>query len=151
MRLPVRILTQTGALYHRGYNQHMRQAHAQFIKYQAVSFGTFLADLAVIALLMFVFNVNYLVATVLGFLTAVAISFFVNRMWSFRKWVHTGRVTISLFVGLGTLCVIVFVTYVGVSQIQLPYIEARIAAALIGAVVSYVGDAVFTFEVKPFE
>ena len=49
----------------------MRQTHAQFIKYQAVSFGTFLADLAVIALLMFVFNVNYLLATVLGFLTAV--------------------------------------------------------------------------------
>src|SRR3989338_50309 len=130
MRLPVRILTQTGALYHRGYNQHMQKTHVQFFKYQAVSFGTFLADLAVIALLMFVFNVNYLVATVLGFLTAVAISF---------------------FFGLGTLCVVVFVTYVGVSQIQLPYIEARIAAALIGAVVSYIGDALFTFEVKPFE
>ena len=129
----------------------MRQAHAQFIKYQAVSFGTFLADLVVIALLMFVFNVNYLIATALGFLTAVALSFFINRRWSFRKWVHTGRVAVSLFVGLVTLSVVVFVTYVGVSQIEAPYVEARLVAALIGAVVSYVGDALFTFEVKPFE
>src|SRR3989338_9004034 len=129
----------------------MRQADAHFIKYQAVSFGTFLADLVVIALLMFVFNVNYLIATALGFLTAVALSFFINRRWSFRKWVHTGRVAVSLFVGLVTLSVVVFVTYVGVSQIEAPYVEARLVAALIGAVVSYVGDALFTFEVKPFE
>lgn len=129
----------------------MQKTHVQFFKYQAVSFGTFLADLAVIALLMFVFDANYLLATAAGFLTAVAISFFVNRMWSFRKWVHTGRIAVSLFVGLGTLCVVVFVTYVGVSQVQVPYIEARIVAALVAAVVSYVGDAIFTFEVKPFE
>jgi len=98
-----------------------------------------------------VFNVNYLIATALGFLTAVALSFFINRRWSFRKWVHTGRVAVSLFVGLVTLSVVVFVTYVGVSQIEAPYVEARLVAALIGAVVSYVGDALFTFEVKPFE
>ncbi len=129
----------------------MQKTHVQFFKYQAVSFGTFLADLAVIALLMFVFDANYLVATAAGFLTPVAISFIVNRLWSFRKWVHTGRIAVSLFVGLGTLCVVVFVTYVGVAQIQLPYIEARIVAALVAAVVSYIGDAIFTFEVKPCE
>ena len=129
----------------------MKPTHTQFLRYQAVSFGTFLADLATIGLLMFVFNINYLLATALGFLTAVAISFFVNRMWSFKKWVHTGRVAVSLFVGLGTLCVVIFVTYVGVSQIQVPYLEARVVAALIAAVTSYIGDSVFTFEVKPFE
>ena len=129
----------------------MRQTHAQFVRYQAVAFGTFLADLAVIALLMFVFDVQYLLATALGFFTAVLISFFVNRIWSFRKWVHTGRVAVSLFVGLVTLSVVLFVTYVGVQTIQAPYIEARIAAALVAAVVSYVGDSIFTFEVKPFD
>ena len=129
----------------------MQQTHAQFIRYQAVSFSTFLADLAVISIVMFVFGGNYLVATVIGFLTSVLISFFVNRMWSFRKWVHTGRVAVSLFVGLGTLCVVIFVTYVGVSQIHVPYLEARLVAALIAAVTSYVGDSIFTFQVKPFE
>lgn len=129
----------------------MQQTHAQFFRYQAVSFSTFVADLAMIALLMFVFNLNYLIATTGGFLTSVAIAFFVNRMWSFKKWVHTGRIAVSLFVGLCTLAVVLFVTYVGVQTIQVPYIEARIVAALIAAVVSYIGDALFTFEVRPFE
>ncbi len=122
----------------------------QFIRYQVVALGTFFADLAVISILLFVFNVNYLVATAVGFLTAVAIAFFVNRRWSYRKWVHAGRIGISLFVGLGTLCVVLFVTYVGVQTIQVPYLEARVVAALIGAIVSYIGDSVFTFEVEPF-
>jgi putative flippase GtrA len=139
------------ALYHRVYNQHMQQIHRQFIRYQAVGFTTFLADLTVIALSMFVFNANYLVATTAGFLTAVTLSFFINRVWSFQKWVHTGRITVAFFVGLGTLSVVVFVTYVGVSQTHVPYLEARIVAALIAAVVSYIGDSIFTFEVRPFE
>lgn len=129
----------------------MKQVHTQFIRYQAVAFSTFLADLAVIAILMFVFNTNYLVATAVGFFTAVLISFFANRAWSFRKWVHAGRIAVSIFVGLGTLSVVLFVTYVGVQTIQAPYIEARIVAALVAAVVSYVGDSIFTFEVEPFE
>ena len=128
----------------------MNDTRWQFVRYQIVALGTFFADLAVISLLLFVFNVNYLYATAAGFLTAVAIAFFVNRHWSYRKWVHAGRIGISLFVGLGTLCVVLFVTYVGVQTIQVPYFEARIVAALIAAVVSYVGDSVFTFEVEPF-
>lgn len=123
----------------------------RFVRYQSVSFGAFLVDLAVLALLMFALNMNYLVATAIGFIASVLFSFFVNRRWAFRKWVHIGRLAIALFVGLTTLCAVLFVTYLGVESIHLPYIEARVGAALIAAIVSYIGDSLFTFEMEPFE
>lgn len=123
----------------------------RFIRYQSVAFSSFLVDLAVLLFFLFALNTNYLFATAVGFMASVAYAFFINRYWSFQKWVHTGRLAISLGVGLGTLFIVLFVTYVGVETIHIPYFEARIAAALIAAVVSYVGDSIFTFQMRPFE
>jgi putative flippase GtrA len=129
----------------------MNPTFVRFLRYQGVAFSSFLVDLAVLTLLLFVFNLNYLVATGLGFMGAVAYAFFVNRRWSFNKWVHTSRLAISLGVGFVTLLVVLFVTYLGVESIHLPYFEARVAAAIIGAVISYIGDSIFTFQMKPFD
>ncbi|HVU75912.1 MAG TPA: GtrA family protein [Candidatus Paceibacterota bacterium] len=129
----------------------MNPTFVRFLRYQSVAFSSFLIDLAVLSLLLFVFNANYLIATAIGFMASVGYAFFINRLWSFKKWVHTGRIMVSLGVGLGTLFIVLFVTYVGVETIKLPYFEARIGAALIAAVVSYIGDSIFTFEMKPFE
>jgi putative flippase GtrA len=129
----------------------MNPTFVRFVRYQAVAFSSFLVDLSLLLLFLFAFNLNYLVATGLGFMGAVAYAFFVNRQWSFKKWVHTGRLAVSLGVGLVTLVVVLFVTYLGVETVHLPYFEARIAAAIIGAVISYIGDSIFTFQMKPFE
>lgn len=129
----------------------MSLALVRFFKYQTASAASFIIDIAVLAVLMFVFDVNYLIATAVGFTVAVVFSFFVNRMWSFEKWVHVGRIAIALFVGFTTLCVVLFCTYIAVETFQIPYLEARFAAALIAAIVSYIGDSLFTFEMRPFE
>jgi putative flippase GtrA len=129
----------------------MNPAFVRFLRYQAVAFSSFLIDLALLSLFLFAFNLNYLVATAFGFMGAVAYAFFVNRIWSFKKWVHTGRLTVALGIGLATLAIVLFVTYLGVETIHLPYFEARVGAALIAAIVSYIGDSIFTFGMKPFE
>ena len=123
----------------------------RFFKYQGVSLASFLVDLAVIAILIFLLEINYLVATGIGFAASVVFAFFMNRWWSFKKWVHPWRLSVALGVGIATLCVVLFVTWLGVTYIHVPYLEARVAAALIAAVTSYIGDSFFTFEVEPFE
>lgn len=123
----------------------------RFVRYQGVSLASFFVDLGVIAVLILAFDVNYLVATGIGFLSSVVFAFFINRRWSFRKWVNTWRIGIALSVGFTTLCVVLFVTYLGVTYIHVPYLEARVAAALIAAIVSYIGDSIFTFEIEPFD
>lgn len=123
----------------------------RFVRYQGVGLASFLVDLIVLAFLMFLLDTNYLLATAVGFTAAVVFSFFINRHWAFRKWVHIGRIAVAAFVGFTTLMIVLFVTWVGVTYIQIPYLEARAGAALIAAVVSYIGDSLFTFEMEPFE
>ncbi len=123
---------------------------SRFVRYQGASLLGFLLDFSIIFVLIFYANMNYLAATIVGFFAAVLFSFFVNRAWSFRKWVHPGRLAIAFFVGAATLAVVLAVTYIGVEQIKVPYLEARFVAALIAAIVSYIGDSLFTFEMEPF-
>jgi putative flippase GtrA len=136
-----------------GYRRFMKRWHVtgRFVRYQVVSLSSFLIDLLALSLCMFAFGLNYLLATAIGFAASVVYAFFLNRAWSFKKWVFTSRIFISFFVGLGTLAVVLFVTYVGVETIRVPYLEARLTAALIAAVVSYIGDSIFTFQMRPFE
>lgn len=129
----------------------MSDSVRRFVKYQGTGFMGFLIDVSILAVLMFVFEVNYLIATAIGFTAAVVFGFFVNRFWSFRKWVHIGRLAIAVSVGVATLSVVLFFTYLGVETFHAPYLEARFVAALIAAIVSYIGDSLFTFEMQPFE
>lgn len=123
----------------------------RFCRYQAVGAAGFLLDLGILYLLIARLDMNYLVATTIGFLSSVVFGFFFNRAWSFKKWVATGRIAISLGVALASLAVILFVTYICVENIHLPYLEARLSAAIIAAIVSYIGDALLTFQIEPFK
>src|SRR3989344_2703319 len=130
----------------------MFRVFVRFSRYQLIGLLGFILDLAVLYVLINAAHVQYLIATVIGFVCAVVFSFFVNRIWTYRKWIPTGRgIVLSLIVGATSLMIVMLVTYLGVGYTGAPYFPVRIFAAGLSAVWGYIFESWLTFRIAPFD
>ena len=130
----------------------MFRVFMRFTRYQVIGLLGFILDLAVLYVLINVAHVQYLLATVIGFACAVVFSFFINRVWTYKKWIPTGRgIVLSLIVGATSLMIVILVTYLGVGYAGAPYFPVRIGAAGLSAVWGYIFESWLTFRIAPFD
>lgn len=120
------------------------------MRYSGVGILTFVADLLIVYLLL-ALGVYYVAATVIGFILAMIAAFFLNRAWTFHTHTRSWRIIFAMGVALVSLLIVSWCTYWGVEYLFVHYLPARIIAALVASVWSYVGDSIVTFQIEPFE
>ncbi|MDO8514484.1 MAG: GtrA family protein [bacterium] len=123
----------------------------RMFRYAVASITFFVLDLLVVFVLTGFFHAYYVASVVIGFTTTTVALFFANRTWTFGKNVHPLRAIYAVLVAVTTLGIVTGLTYLGVEYFGLYYIVARVVAAWFGLAWSYLGDSLFTFEVRPLE
>lgn len=121
----------------------------RFARYVGVGFLMFLADIVLVYALIFM-GMEYLLATVIGFILAMTGAFFLNRAWTYGTHTSAWRVVYALAIALVSLVIVAWCTYWGVEYLALHYMLARSAAGILATLWSYTADSLVTFEVKPF-
>jgi putative flippase GtrA len=123
----------------------------RFLRYSVVGVSMFVADLLFVAVLLFAFHVEYLPATIIGFILAMIGAFFLNRAWTFEKHTKVWRVVFAIAIAGVSLAIVSWCTWFGVEYFAMHYLTARTIGAVLATVWSYIADSLVTFQVKPFE
>jgi len=109
-----------------------------FITFCLVGVINSLINYSIYILLLLFFNLNYIIAGIFGFLTAVLFAFFLNRRWSFR---HTNNISrgFTVYLLLQVCCFIIhiLVQYISINFFQVPEIYSPFPAIFITAVFNY--------------
>ena len=125
-----------------------RQA-PRFVRNAAISFPTFLIDLGLLCLLVRHAHVGYLVATIVSFLVANGLSYFLARRLVFvetRRGVGTG---LLYFLAIATLSASALtpMMWLSVSVFHVDVILSRITAAIVVGVGGYLLNLMVNFRV----
>jgi putative flippase GtrA len=97
-------------------------------------------------------GVQYLLATIAGFIVHLTLEFFINRRWTFQRLdlAALSGLTRALCVQLSALVVVVMTTWVGVEMIEVDFVYSRGLAVVTAGVWCYGLDCLFTFRVQMF-
>lgn len=116
----------------------------QFVKFCIVGVSNTVLTLSVIFLLMRVFEVNYIIANMVGYLLGVVNSFLWNKRWTFRSKGPLGRESVafglvfavSYVIQLGGLVLLKEVVHVDIAQIL---------SLVLFSVVNFLGNRFISF------
>lgn len=143
-------------------------------KYHIVSLITFLGNIFLAWFLVRYGGVQYIIATISGFLFQAMVAFLINKRWTFYKkrvWLldslldffgykkiifykrnpcFSQSVLISLVVQMAVFFLVVAGTALGVDVFHGSFIFSRILAGVAAGLVGYCLDSYFTFNTIPF-
>jgi putative flippase GtrA len=121
----------------------------RFVRNAVTSLPTFLLDLGLLFLLVQRGHLNYLVATVIAFLIANGLGYFMARWLVFaetKRGVSTGLVYFLAIAAISAFALTPLM-WLGVSVLHVDVIVSRIVAATIVGVGSYLANLMFNFRV----
>lgn len=126
-----------------------RKGVVRFFKYTSVGLGTFIFDLALLYALTEWFFVEYLVSTIVSFVIAVSLNFFISSRVVFQGFTRNIWHAYVHFLGAAAMAAIAItlLMYVAVDLLGLYYIFARIGIAAIIGFCNYLFNLYATFEV----
>jgi putative flippase GtrA len=125
-----------------------RQA-PRFVRNAAISFPTFLIDLGLLSLLVRRAHVGYLVATVVSFLVANGLSYFLARRLVFGETRRGVGIGLLYFLAIATLSALALtpLMWLSVSVFRIDVILSRITVASIVGVGGYLLNLMVNFQV----
>ena len=121
----------------------------RFIRNALISLPTFLFDLALLILLVQHAHLDYLLATLLAFLVANALSYFLARWFVFpetRRGMKTGLVYFLMIAAIGALA-LTPTMWLLVRILHVDFVLSRIVAAATLGVGGYLLNLLFNFRV----
>ena len=121
----------------------------RFVRNAVISLPTFLIDLGLLLLLVRQAHLNYLVATVVAFLVANGLGYFLARWLVFVGTNRGVKVGLVYFLAIAALSAFALtpLMWLFVSVLHADVILSRIAAASIVGVVAYILNLLFNFRV----
>jgi dolichol-phosphate mannosyltransferase len=119
----------------------------ELVRFATVGATGYVVNLAVFALFVHGFTVNYRVAALAAFVVAVLNNFWWNRHWTFDAGDgHPGFQAARFFlVSIGAFALNLVVLVALVSGAELPKVPAQAIAILCGLPVSFLGNKLWTF------
>ena len=123
----------------------------RFLLYSGVNSVAFVCNLTV-AWVLTTWGMQYLLATVCGYVVHLTLVFVVNHTWTFRTGdVRQGAAVLRMcVVHIGSFVLVMTVTPLCVELLGMSYLFARLIAALCAWVWDYLLDSHVTFGVHPF-
>jgi putative flippase GtrA len=122
----------------------------RFVRNALISLPTFLIDIGVLFILARLARVNYLVATIVSFLVANGLGYFLARWLVFAGTSRGLRVGLIYFLGIAGLSALALVPlmWLSVSVLHLDVVVSRIVTAGIVGIGGYLLNRVFNFRVE---
>ena len=111
--------------------------------------GTFLIDLFLFYCFVYIFKVQYLVATATAFIVAISINYVVSRATVFRQTERSLRQGYINFIGLAVTGMMITIggMYILVSMLSVNYIYARVLVAGVVGIWNYLMNLYVNFKV----
>jgi putative flippase GtrA len=122
----------------------------RFVRNAAISLPTFLIDLVLLFLMVRWAHVTYLVATVVSFLVANGLSYFLARRLVFAETKRGVRSGLLYFLAIATLSALALtpLMWLSVSILHIDFILSRIATASVVGVGGYLLNLMLNFRVS---
>jgi putative flippase GtrA len=109
-----------------------------FIKFCLIGVINTLINYSVFILFLLFLNINYIVAGIIGFITAALFAFFLNRRWSFRNTENNSRgFTIYLLLQICCFIIHLLVQYISINVFQVSQVYSPFPAIFITLFVNY--------------
>lgn len=122
---------------------------SRLLKYSGVGFGTFLLDLAIVALLAYSVGIPYPYAVAIGFFTGISINYLISYFWVFKGTTrnkYAGYI-IFLSIAFGGVILITASTTFLVETLALPLLIARTMVAGVIGCINFLLNTFFNFKV----
>jgi len=128
---------------------HDKRAIKRFLKYSSVGVSTFILDLLLLSLFVEQLQWWYLIATIVAFLLAVSLNYFISRAYVFKgtsRSVHDGY---TRFVSMAILGIILVAwgMKICVDLLEWNYLISRILIAAIVGMWNYLFNLFINFKV----
>lgn len=128
---------------------HDKRAIKRFLKYSSVGVSTFVFDLLLLSLFVEQFKWWYLIATVVAFLLAVSLNYFISRKYVFKgtsRSVHAGYIRFISMAVIGIILV-AWGMKICVGILGWNYLISRILIAAIVGMWNYLFNLFINFKV----
>jgi putative flippase GtrA len=121
----------------------------RFFRNVAISLPTFLIDLSLLYVLVQLFHLEYLASTVISYLIANVLAYFLQRRLVFADTKRSVRLGLVYFLAIATVSALALtpLMWLFVSRFHIEIIVSRIAAASIVGFGGYLLNLVFNFRV----
>jgi putative flippase GtrA len=122
----------------------------RFVKYSVVGVSTFLLDLLLLYIFTDIFSINYLVSTLVAFLTAVSINYFICRRQVFsssKRGIKDGYLYFLIIIFFGVI-ITLGLMYVLVDILNIYVLHARIIVAGFVGIFNFLINDKFNFKLS---
>lgn len=126
---------------------HILKSHyKRFRRFSSVGVVNTLLDFGVFSFLFYVEDVPYVIAHIMAFFLALANSFLLNALWTFKN-LKRDRLArqIAAFVAVGVVGLVLSTTTIYILGQYIPVLLAKIAATGVSMIWNYTGSWLFVF------
>lgn len=127
----------------------LRRLFSRLVKYSGVGFGTFLLDLAIVALLAYSVGIPYPYAVAVGFFIGISTNYLISYIWVFRGTTRNKYAGYAIFLAIAIAGIILITASTAflVEMLAIPLLIARIMVAGIIGLMNFLLNTFFNFKV----
>lgn len=118
----------------------------QFIKFGIVGVSNTIITFAIYSLLVY-FNINYIIANIIGYCAGIANSFVWNSKWVFKKNSSNSTILFKfIIVNLIVLCITTYSLFILVNTFGINKYLSQIITIILGMIINFILNKIWTFK-----